>query len=324
MINHLKTKALHQVLLMSLMAFSFLGCTAQNSRVSAQQPLVKVNSRTLTLKDFSNQLGRRLKDLDSLSAKSSENLSFLKEEIIKNFITRSLVLDFADSKGVIVSNQELGAEAARLRASYPDDVTFRRALAEENFSFSEWQEQLKARLVEKKVFDLISEKTKAPTAEELQLFYQQNLDSFKTKERVYLRQIVVEDQGKADHLKNELKKQTLESLAKKYSIAPEGRAGGLVGWIGKGEVDFFDPTFSYKLGTPGPIFKSPFGFHIVQIERKTAPSTLAFEEVRSRIERSLRAQKEQALFTEWLDAQLRSGRVWRDYNLINSVRVDTK
>jgi peptidyl-prolyl cis-trans isomerase C len=147
----------------------------------------------LTLKDFSNRLGRRLKDLDSLSAKSSENLGFIKEEIIKNFITRSLVLDYADSKGLSVSNQELDSEAARLRASYPDDVTFRRTLAEENISFSEWQEQLKARLIEKKVFDLISEKIKAPSTEELRLYYQQNLESFKTKERVYLRQIVVEE-----------------------------------------------------------------------------------------------------------------------------------
>lgn len=324
MTNPLKIKAFHQTLLMSSMVFHIFGCTAQNSRVNPQQAIVKVNSRTLTLKDFSNRLGRRLKDLDSLSAKSSENLSFLKEEIIKNFITRSLVLDYAESKGLSVSNQELDAEAARLRAAYPDDVTFRRTLAEENISFSEWQEQLRARLVEKKVFELISEKIKPPNIEELRLYYQQNLDSFKTKERVYLRQIVVEEQGKADHLKNELKKQSLETLAKKYSIAPEGKAGGLVGWISKGEVDFFDPVFSYKLGTPGPIFKSPFGFHIVQIERKSAPSTLALEEVRARIERTLRAQKEQALFTEWLDAQLRSSRVWRDYNLINSVRVDTK
>jgi peptidyl-prolyl cis-trans isomerase C len=324
MTNPLKIKAFRQTLLMGFVALYIFGCTAQNSRVNPEQVIAKVNSRTLTLKDFSNRLGRRLKDLDSLSAKSSENLSFIKEEIIKNFITRSLVLDYAESKGLSVSNQELDVETARLRAAYPDDVTFRRTLAEENISFSEWQEQLRARLVEKKVFELISEKIKPPSIEELRLYYQQNLDSFKTKERVYLRQIVVEEQGKADHLKNELKKQSLETLAKKYSIAPEGKAGGLVGWISKGEVDFFDPVFSYKLGTPGPIFKSPFGFHIVQIERKSAPSTLALEEVRARIERTLRAQKEQALYTEWLDAQLRSSRVWRDYNLINSVRVDTK
>ena len=324
MINPLKIKAFQQTLLLGLLVFSVCGCTVQSSQVNAQQAIVRVNSRTLTLKDFSNRLGRRLKDLDSLSAKSSENLRFLKEEIIKNFITQSLILDYADSKALSVTSQELDTEAARLRASYPDDVTFRRTLAEENISFSEWQEQLKARLVEKKVFTLISEKIKAPTTEDLRLYYQQNLDSFKTKERVYIRQIVVEEQGKADHLKNELKKQSLENLAKKYSIAPEGKSGGLVGWIGRGEVDFFDQVFSYKLGAPGPIFKSPFGFHIVQIERKSAPSTLAFEEVKVRIERALRAQKEQALFTEWLDAQLRSGRVWRDYNLINSVRVDTK
>lgn len=298
-------------------------CTPQSKNLS-QQPVLKVNERTLTLRDFSNQLGRRLKELDALSAKSTETVSFIKEEILKNFITRSLVLDYANSKNLIVSKDDLDREVDRLRSSYPDDVTFRRVLAEENISFSEWQDQLRSRLVERLVFENITMGLKPPTTEEIRAFYQQNQDSFKLKERIFIRQIVVEEQAKAELLKSELKKERLENLAKKYSVAPEGKAGGLVGWIARGEVDFFEPAFNYKLGVPGPIFKSAFGFHIVLVEKKAPAGTQTFDEVKKRIERDLRAMKEQALFTEWLDAQLRSSRVWRDYNLINSVRVDTK
>ena len=312
------------ILLISSAALLTTGCHSQSNSKKTQQPVVKVNSRILTLKDFSNQVGRKLKDLDSLSAKNGETVSFVKEEIIRNFITRSLILDYATSKNLNVSSSELDQEVKNVRATYPDDVTFRRTLAEESISFSEWQEQLKARLIEKKVFTLISEKIKSPTSEELNQFYNQNKDLFKTKERVYIRQIVVEEQGKAEHLKSELRKQSLENLAKKYSIAPEGKSGGVVGWIGKGEVDFFDPVFSYKIGAPGPVFKSPFGYHIVVVERKSPPSTQSLEEVRPRIVKQITSLKEQALFTEWMDAQLRSSRVSRDNNLINAVRVDTK
>lgn len=304
--------------------FSLVSCRSQSNSQKTQQPVIKVNSRVLTLKDFSNQVGRRLKDLDSLSAKSDDTVKFIKEEIIRSFITRSLILDYASSKNLTVSSTELEQEVKTVRSTYPDDVTFRRTLAEESISFSEWQEQLKARLIEKKVFSLISENIKPPTQDELNQYYLQNKDAFKTKDRIFVRQILVEEQGKAEHLKSEIKKQGFENLAKKFSIAPEAKSGGVVGWVGKGEVDFFDPLFSYKVGVPGPVFKSSFGYHIALVERRSPPGTQSFEEVKPRIIKQIFSLKEQALFTEWLDAQLRSSRVSRDNNLINAVQVDTK
>jgi peptidyl-prolyl cis-trans isomerase C len=318
-----KASMIFKIILGALLLIQISACTPKSKNFS-QQPVIKVNDRALSLSEFSNLLGRRLKELDALSAKNAETVSFLKEEIIKNFITRSLALDFASSKKLVVSNEELDREVEKFRSTYPDDVTFRRILAEEGISFSDWREQLRSRLIEKLVFSTITQGIKTPSVEELKSHYQQNIENFKTKERILIRQIVVEEKAKAELLRESLKKQKFEQVASKYSIAPEGKAGGLVGWIGKGEVDFFDPAFSYRVGIPGPLFQSPFGYHIVLVEKKAAAGTQTFEEVRPRIERDLRALKEQALFTEWLDAQLRSGRVWRDYNLINSVRVDTK
>ena len=300
------------------------GCESRKDDLSSK-PVLKVNERVLTLRDFSTQLARRLKDLDALSAKNTQTIGLIKEELLRSFITRALILDYSESKKIDVTNVELDKEVDRIRSLYPDDVSFRRTLADENISFSEWREQLKFRLIEQKVFQLMTEKIKPPTPEDLKQFYQQNLAQFKTKERIYIRQIVVEEQAKADLMKAEIvKKKGLESLAKHYSITPEGKNGGAVGWIGKDEVDFFDPLFSYKIGVPGPIFKTPYGYHIAVVEKKSPATSLTFDEVKPRIERQIRAQKEQALFTEWLDAQLRSSRVWRDYKLIEAVSVDTK
>jgi peptidyl-prolyl cis-trans isomerase C len=314
-----------RLFLFSLFIFSTLvGCESRRDDLSSK-PVIKVNERILTLRDFATQLARRLKDLDALSAKNTQTIALIKEELLRSFITRSLILDFSESKKIEISNHELDKEVDRIRALYPDDVSFRRTLADENISFSEWREQLKFRLIEQKVFQLMTEKIKPATSEDVKQFYQQNLAQYKTKERIYVRQIVVEDQAKADLMKAEIvKKKGLEALAKQYSITPEGKNGGVVGWIGKDEVEFFDPLFSYKIGVPGPIFKSPYGYHIAVVEKKSPATSLTLEEVRSRIELQIRAQKEQALFTEWLDAQLRSSRVWRDYKLIEAVSVDTK
>ncbi len=303
--------------------FGLSGCESRKDDLSSK-PVLKVNDRVLTLRDFSTQLARRLKSLDALSAKNSQTTNLIKEELLRSFITRSLILDYSESKKIEVSNVDLDKEVDRIRSLYPDDVSFRRTLAEENISFSEWREQLKFRLIEQKVFQFMNEKMKPASSEELKQFYQQNAGQFKTKERIFIRQLVVEEQAKAELMKNEIKKRSLESLAKEYSLTPEGKSGGAVGWIGKGEVDFFDPLFSYKIGVPGTPFKTPYGYHVAIVEKKSPATSLTFEEVRPRIDRQIRAQKEQALFTEWLDAQLRSSRVWRDYKLIEAVTVDTK
>ena len=51
---------------------------------------------------------------------------------------------------------------------------------------------------------------------------------------------------------------------------------------------------------------------------------MPLEEVRNQITRTLMAQREQGEFVKWLDAQLRSSKVLRDNELINSIVVETR
>lgn len=307
-------------------AFAFLllaGCTNHTQKFSLK-PVLEVNGHNMTAKEFSNKLARRLKDLDALAAKDPATNQRAKEEILKAFIVQSLTLDWARSQKISVSEDELDKEVDKIRAGYPDDLSFRRILSQEKMSFSEWREQLRYTLIERAVFKKIGEKIKNPSEDELKSYYNENKETYRRKERIYLRQIVVDEEAKAELLKTELKKKDFSSLAQKYSIAPEAKSGGLVGWIEKGSVDFFDPLFSLSVGAISVIFKSPFGFHIAKIEKKAPAQVLTFEEVKPRILQTLRGLKEQAEFVSWLDLQLRSAKVQRDNDLINAIRVDTR
>lgn len=299
------------------------GCTNHTQRFSLK-PVLVVNDHVLTAKEFSVKLARRLKDLDALAAKDPSTNQRAKEEILSSFITQSLTLDWARFQKIEISEDELDKEVDRIRSSYPDDLSFRRVLSQEKTSFSDWREQLRYSLIERAVFKRLNEKSKPPSEEEIKNYYEDSKETFKRKERIYLRQIVVEEEAKAEILKTELKKKEFAALATKYSIAPEAKHGGLVGWIEKGNVDFYDPLFTLPVGGTSAIFKSPFGFHIAKIEKKSPAMTLPLEEVKPRILQTLKAMKEQAAFVSWLDLQLRSAKVTRDNDLINSIRVDTR
>lgn len=309
-------------LILVLLSLAVFSCT-QNTQKVAQKPVVKVGDHEMTLKDFSNRLARRLKDLDALAAKDPQTVQKAKEEIVNSFITQSITLDWARFQKVEVTDSDLDQEVQKIRASYPDDLSFRKILAQEKISFSEWREELRFALIEKSVFKKIDLEIKDPSTEELRSFYEENKDDFKKKEKIYLRQIVVDDEAKAELIKTELKKKDMADLAKKFSSTPEAKAGGLVGWIEKGSVDFFDPLFSSPIGQITKIFKSPYGFHIARVEKKTAASTLSLEEAKPILLRRLRAQKEQSLYLGLMDRLVRGAKVLKDNDLINSVRVDT-
>jgi peptidyl-prolyl cis-trans isomerase C len=301
---------------------ALIGCTSSYQKVS-NKPVLKVNDHILTTKEFSTQLARRLKDLDALTAKDPNTVQRTKAEVSRSFLVRSLTLDWARAQGIAITETELDKEVDKYRANYPDDLSFRRLLAQENLSFSEWREELRYTLIERAVFKKLGEKMTPPAEAEIKRYYDEHKDKFKKKDRIYLRQILTDEQGKADLLKTQVKGKDFAEVAKKYSIAPEAKNGGLVGWVEKGTVDFYDPLFSAAVGSISQI-KSPFGFHVVKIEKKAPASTLSLEEVRAPIVRALVAQREQAEFVKWLDAQLRSSKVLKDNDLINAISVQTK
>ncbi|MGZ5278578.1 MAG: peptidylprolyl isomerase [Pseudobdellovibrionaceae bacterium] len=301
----------------------FAGCDVGGARVAAK-PVVQVNEHQLSAKEFADHLARRLKNFDALSAKDPNNVKRAKEDVIRVFILQTLIEDFAKISDIAIDESELEKEINLFRSSYPDDLSFRRALAEENLSMSNWKEELKQTLISRKVFKKMSERLGQPTDEDVRKYYEENKVTFKRKERIYLRQIILDDLSKAQSVRDELKKRDFIDLAKKYSVAPEAKAGGLVGWIEKGSVDIFDKAFTLPIGGMSQVLESSYGFHIFKVERKTGPGFATLEEVRPEIMQVLIGKKEQAEFASWLDKQIRSSRVLRDNELLSAISVETR
>lgn len=299
------------------------GCDLGSSRIAAK-PVLQVNEHVFTAKDLASQLARKLKSFDALSAKDPNNIQRAKEDILRTYILQSLINDYAKSNQISVDDEEIEKEVDAFRSSYPDDLSFRRVLAEENLSFSEWKDQMRQTLLEKKVFKKLSEKTVAPTPDEMKQYYEENKGLYKRKERIYLRQIIVDDLSKAQSVRDELKKRDFIELAKKYSVAPEAKTGGLIGWVERGSVDIFDKAFLLPVGGMSQVLESTYGFHIFKVERKAPPGYASLNEVQPQILQVLSGKKEQAEFSSWLDKQIRASKVLRDNDLISAISVETR
>lgn len=137
-----------------------------------------------------------------------------------------------------------------------------------------------------------------PTDAELHALYNQNLDQFRTKERVHVRHILLMTQGKpsADDAKiraqaEDILKQikagaNFEDLAKKYSQDPGSASkGGDLGWVEHGQmVPEFDKTcFSLKPGETSGVIKTEYGYHIVQVLAHEDAHLKSFDEAKAQL-----------------------------------------
>jgi peptidyl-prolyl cis-trans isomerase C len=83
--------------------------------------------------------------------------------------------------------------------------------------------------------------------------------------------ILVEDEEAAKKLHAEIQKGAdFAKIAKKNSICPSSKAGGDLGFFGKGQMvkEFEDTAFSLPVGVVSKPVKTEFGYHLILVTSK--------------------------------------------------------
>ncbi len=102
------------------------------------------------------------------------------------------------------------------------------------------------------------------------------------------------------------------ALAKKYSTDPGSRdKGGELGWFRKGGLTaaFEAYAFAAPIGKTSPPIRSPFGYHIIQVEERKPARRATLAEVRAQIVQALREQSEGPLAQPFLASLQRSAKI---------------
>lgn len=301
-----------------------LSCTKSIENIS-EQAVVKVNNNVLTASDFSRRLFLKIKNYDPLTVKEPLILNKSKEDVVDEFILESLAISWSQNNGLQLKDSQVKEELRRVLKSYPDDLSFKRILVAEGISYDFWLKNIRTALLQKIVFDKVTEATATPSKTEINDYYNKNKDQFKLKDRIKIRQIVVASESHANRLLKELSSgQKMASLATRYSIGPEAREEGIVGWVEKGYSETFDKVFNFGLGRYNNLVKSNLGFHIIEILDMKRGGVPSLSEVESKIEAVLMEIKKQKAYEAWLDAELRAVKVFKNEALIQALIVETK
>src|SRR5664280_3664623 len=161
------------------------------------------------------------------------------------------------------------------------------------------------------------EATVSPADADLQRMYTQNLDAFRTPERVKARHILLKTQhkqaseeaaikAKGDSLLKQIKSGAdFAKLAKANSEDPgSGANGGDLGdWITHGQMvpEFDKAIFSLKVGETSDLVKTMYGYHIVQVLAHQDAGVRTFAEVKGELTAQWKKQRVNDLVQEASD-----------------------
>jgi peptidyl-prolyl cis-trans isomerase C len=116
-----------------------------------------------------------------------------------------------------------------------------------------------------------------PTDADVRQYYAQHLSDFKSGEEVRVRQILVHDEDLAKNLASRLRKgERFEDLSSQYSLAPNAKKGGDIGYVSRGELPkmFEDVIFSLKPGAISDVIGTDSTFHIFKIDERRPPGQI--------------------------------------------------
>ncbi|PIQ23076.1 hypothetical protein COW36_09895 [bacterium (Candidatus Blackallbacteria) CG17_big_fil_post_rev_8_21_14_2_50_48_46] len=320
--SHLTQKGIVAIALVVFMGGGFTAGTWY--WVNRYDYVARVNGERVTRTDFARsfeqatQLYTRQLGMDLNSEQGKMLLPMLRETTLNQLIENQLQLQEAKKRKLTVTAAEIEAEYDKyLRTAYQGDTArMERELARNNYSLSDFREELRSRLLMRKLREALGKDLKL-TEKQLENYYKQNSSRFQQPEKIEARHLLikVEKPEQEAAAKAQIEKILTElkaggdfaALAKKYSQDTSNKdKGGDLGAFAKGDMVPAFETAAWAL-KPGEFSQTPvkteFGYHLI-LRGKTHPAGLPpLAEARKQFESQLLDQEKEKALRTWLKEQ---------------------
>lgn len=218
-------------------------------------------------------------------------------------IRRAVLEPEATERGIEITDADVTAALAEIKAEFPSQSAFEEALREQNLTAAQLEELLYDQLLEDQLRAEITEGI-GPDPQDVIDFYESNTGDYQETE---VRHILVEEPELAGQIAAELKstrpnrlKETFTRLAAEHSSdTSNAENGGKLGFFKAG--DFVEPfevaADELEVGEISDPVETEFGFHIIWVTDRRVQE---FEDVREELEAQLAQGSQQEAWDEWV------------------------
>ncbi|MDC0201195.1 peptidylprolyl isomerase [Verrucomicrobia bacterium] len=307
-------------LLVTLFSFGLLIAADDEAKTETKdQVLATVNGKKITSADIERALRMRYgPSLDQMPAEQRANsIKQVTPRMTEELISRNLLLEAAKAAKTKTNAEELKTTLEQIKGSLPPTVKFEDYIKKMGHNEKSFEAEVAEELLINFHVQEILSAVKAPTDAELKKHYEENKESFNSKESITASHILLKtDPGSDEKVKSgklkaiqKLREQLItakgvgfDKLAKEHSDCPSSARGGDLGSFGRGQMvpAFEKAAFTQKIGGVGEVVETQFGYHLIKVTKKSTAGQRKFEDVKEEISRQLDAPKRQKTMQEYI------------------------
>jgi len=266
-----------------------------------------VNGTVITQEDLDRELSvvqqRLLSDGKVLN---ESQLLETKKRVLGGLINVELLYQEAQMQGPKVSDEAINEQLGTVKSRFPNEDEFKSSLSKMNLTEAELMTQIKRALTVQQFIDKKFVQKVTISDKETRAYYDANQAAFKQPEQVKASHILIKVGPQADEPQKAAARKKIEeiqqrvqkgedfaALAKEFSEGPSSPKGGDLGYFRKGQMmkPFEEAAFALKPGEVSDIVETSFGYHLIKLADKKPEGTIAYEDIKDRIQEYLKQKK---------------------------------
>ena len=293
---------------------SWAGCKSEPP--PAEKVFIQINDRRISPAEFNRLFAASLLPDQQLNA---EERSDLQRSFLVQLIDRELISLAAREHDIVVTPAEVDAAVQEYYDDYPEEG-LQAMLRERGMNLQSWREELRQNLIMEKLLQEVVYARVVLTDEEVAAYYEEHRADFDRPEQVRVRQILVTDPAEGKQILGLLRQgEDFAELAREYSLSPDARQGGDLGFFGRGQMpsEFDAVVFDLPVGRLSELVKTDYGYHIFRVEEKRPAARLSQKEAGQEIRRILEARKQEEAYQDWLQDLRSRASIQVDWNQLD-------
>jgi peptidyl-prolyl cis-trans isomerase C len=282
----------------------------------AEKVVLTVGSLKITPEELKAQCRRMALEPGGTSKERSDSL-------IERVVDHYLILEYGKQQGLSVSDEELESAVREIKKDYAEK-DFQELLLKGYIDYGEWKDELRERLLIKKIISKASAASPEITPEEIKAYYDSHPEEFRRPAMVRFKQIVTRTREEADNLQKRLVQGgDMAATVAQSSKVPASAGSSEPGWFAKGDLDesIEKVVFSLPVGKVSGVVETPYGFHIFEVLGRKPGGVRSLHEAMAEIETKLRSERLEAFYSEWLQGLREAIPVKIDQELLKEVEL---
>ncbi|MXW63257.1 MAG: peptidylprolyl isomerase [Bacteroidetes bacterium SB0662_bin_6] len=226
---------------------------------------------------------------------NAEETRRLRKSLVEEFVLlEHLVFGEADRLGLTATDESVEERMRQIVAQFPDEETFRQALAGDNLTEEGLREQIGNDITQRAMLDHFAANAEEPEPDEIVAFSESRAEEVRASHILFIPPPSATAEQKDSTLNRAVA--VLDSIrtgadfaemAQRHSQGPSGPGGGDLGFFSRGDmVEPFEQA-TYALRDSGDVTQEPietsFGYHLIKLTGRRTATLMDSSEARQMI-----------------------------------------